>query len=99
MGVLYDRFRLVALEHPGKQALVAESGIYSYAELLQRVEQWAVCIRSQIEDRPRVGLLCEDPVNTTCISIALAKIDACCIPVNTQLTKRQLSFFSNSISY
>ncbi len=90
MGKLYDTFQKTAQRFEGKTALISGDKTYSYGDLLDRVNQWACSVSKQTSQRPRVGLLCEDPLHTAGLSLALAKLDGCCIPTNPQMIPDQM---------
>jgi acyl-CoA synthetase (AMP-forming)/AMP-acid ligase II len=90
MGMLYDIFKNAAVKQGDKTALIAGQKSYSYSVLLQSVDKWARDISTKSQERPRAALLCEDALHTAGLSIALARLDGCCIPTNTQMTPDQL---------
>lgn len=90
MGQLYDIFHKCAKENAHKTALISGELSYSYEQISHHVDVWASYIFHEGNGRPRVALLSEAPLYTVCISLALAKLDGCCIPTNPQMMPDQL---------
>ncbi|WP_135076136.1 class I adenylate-forming enzyme family protein [Terasakiella sp. SH-1] len=91
MPVLFTRFSQVATHYRKKTALISEGESYSYGDLAQRVDHWAKRISALHDDqKPQVGLLCEQALHNATLSLSLAQINGICIPSNTHLTAEQL---------
>lgn len=91
MSLIYDQFHSVASTTPDKLALYDGEYHYTYQQLLERVDSLVIHILSiSAGVRPRVVLLTSGQLDNVCVSIALAKIGGCCIPMNTQMLPNQL---------
>ncbi|WP_076410841.1 class I adenylate-forming enzyme family protein [Shewanella sp. UCD-KL12] len=91
MSPIYTRFHSVASATPDKLALQDGEQSYTYLQLLQRIDSLAADI-SVISggERPRIALITDEQLDNVCISIAIAKVGGCCIPMNAHMLPAQL---------
>lgn len=89
MTVLFHTFQKTAQTYRNKTAIISDNKQYTYQALESLCLEWAITL-STLTTKPRVAFLTEEALNTAALSLAIAKIDAVCIPTNPQLTKEQL---------
>lgn len=91
MSPIYTRFELVANSTPDKIALYDNGQKFSYLQLLQMVDRLALNIFELCaEVRPRVALITNEHIDNVCVSLALAKLGGCCVPMNAHMLPAQL---------
>ncbi|MDO6618569.1 class I adenylate-forming enzyme family protein [Shewanella sp. 6_MG-2023] len=91
MSPIYARFHLAAITMPEKLALHDGEQRYTYKQLLQRVDSLALYILSTSGKlRPRAALITNEQIDNVCVSIALAKVGGCCIPMSAHLLPTQI---------
>jgi len=91
MAILFDMFKETTQRFSKKIAIISEEKQYSYQVLLEQCQIWAKrLIRLAPHEDLCVALLTEEAINTAALSLAVAKLNAICIPTNPQLTNLQL---------
>ncbi|MCL1066582.1 acyl--CoA ligase [Shewanella olleyana] len=91
MSPIYSRFQQMVLLSPDKVALHIDEQHYTYAQLLDMVDNIAARILTHCNGiRPRVALITLDQIDNVCVSLALAKLGGCCIPMNAHMLPEQL---------
>ena len=91
MTLLYQQFEQTVRCFASKIAIITEQKQYSYQELFNKTLRWANFLSAKSKSSTvRLGLLTEEAINTAALSLAMAKINATCVPCNPQLTVTQL---------
>jgi amino acid adenylation domain-containing protein len=81
-GFLSD-FKNVAAIHPDKEAVIAENGKYSYAELEQRSNQFAHYLQAQgLLPNSLVGVLLQRTIDLPAVVLAIWKLGAAYVPLD-----------------
>jgi len=76
---------------PQKPALIEESAIVSYAELVEKVAAWTAQLESfRLAPGCRVGLCYPNSINYVALTFALWRINAVVVPVPTECTQEEL---------
>ena len=92
MSYIYKQFLEFTQLKPNKIALINADNEYSYQCLLDKIDAWAGLLLSIADGkRPRVAILSESILDSVVISIAVAKINAVCVPTNPQMLPEQLT--------
>ncbi len=91
MYCIYDQFLEVTKIDSSKIALRDTDKEYSYQYLLEKIDAWASLLLISTRERPRVAVLSDSILDSVIISIAVAKINAVCVPTNPQMTSEQLT--------
>lgn len=90
MSGLYKQLCEIAQNQPEKLAIIEEKKSISYAQLLEKVDFWALAISAKHNGCIRAALLSDSLIEAAVISFAIAKINGVCIPTNAQMTAEQL---------
>ncbi|WP_153913942.1 class I adenylate-forming enzyme family protein [Shewanella sp. TC10] len=91
MSPIYQQFKQVAFEAPSKLALCDGELQLTFAAILEKVDAVAKNILNLCNgSRPRVTLITPDQVDNVCVSLAVAKVGGCCIPMNAHMLPAQL---------
>ncbi|MCX7115304.1 MAG: AMP-binding protein [Gammaproteobacteria bacterium] len=91
--MIYNLFLTQYQLTPDRIALVSSYGqIFTYEQVRQRVNQWAnYLVDSGVGAGDRVGVLLDDEDSHYFILLALDRINACYVPFDTDIPKRQLT--------
>lgn len=92
MTKLIDYLRLNAHHYPDKVALRIGASEWTYADALERVEQFCNRFRGSVQPGERVALWFNNSINWYVAFIGLNELDAIAAPINTRLTATEVSF-------
>ncbi len=88
-----DHFDLAAKRYADRPFILTENREYSYGEVQQLAERLAGgLLKLGVKPREHVALLMGNYPEFIIILIALAKIGAVCVPINTMLREQELEF-------
>jgi long-chain acyl-CoA synthetase len=95
---LIDLLDSTARQWPQQPALVDESSIVSYAQLVEKVDQMAARLRAlDVSPGSRIGLCYPNCIDYVALTFALWRINAIVVPIPTECAEEELSAIAETM--
>ena len=92
---LTELLEITATRWPQKPALIEESTVLSYAELLNRIAELAVQLKLlPIAEGSRIGLAFPNGISYVALTFALWRVNAVVVPIPTEFTEGEIEELS-----